>query len=336
MNRHGGIRETGVLDYSVNINPLGMPGWMKEEILQLVEEANTYPPILAEIATQALSEHIQEPLKRLLLGNGATELLYLFARSIGPGRVLIVEPTFNEYRRAFGVAGWEVYAFLRGRDTWTLDVEELIDYLEKVPMDLVILCEPNNPTSTMTDSHSLEVLLTFCKEHDTQLFLDESFLDFTRQGLPAHSPGVVRLRSMTKFYSIAGLRLGYVLADEELVHKMIRFKEPWSVNTFAQGILPRLLDDEQYRRKSLAVIDEQRAFLYQGLQELGLPGPQPRSNFLFFRCEKEGFHQEMHKRGFYLRSCEDFYSLDDKYFRLCVRTEKDNRALLQAMKEVLR
>lgn len=335
MNRHGGIREEGVLDYSVNINPLGMPQWIPTEMGRLLLEADTYPPILAENAVEALALHLKEPKERLLLGNGATELLYLFARAQIPGRVLLVEPTFNEYRRAFQVAGWDVRHFLREKDTWELDVDALISHLSEHCPRVLVLCEPNNPTSTMVEKESMERIQGVCRENNITLFLDESFLDFTGEPLPAHQEGVVRLRSMTKFYSIAGIRLGYVLADKQCIQEMIAYKEPWSVNTFAQGILPKLLEDEDFRARSLRYIEEQRDYLFKELSALGLHVPPPKANFLFFRCESEGFHQQMYERGFFLRSCEDFYSLDNMYFRMCVRTIEDNHSLVQAMKEVL-
>ncbi|MDI9472273.1 MAG: pyridoxal phosphate-dependent class II aminotransferase [Tissierellia bacterium] len=335
MNRHGGIRREGVIDYSVNINPLGMPEWVKDKVLRILDEAHTYPEILAEEAVESLASHLKELPQRILLGNGATELLYLLARTLVPGRVAIIEPTFNEYRRAFQASGWKILPFLRERDSCEIDIQKLLDWLKKESPDLVVVCEPNNPTSTMLGKEKVELLISRCREMGVILLLDESFLDFVEQELPSHSQGVIRLRSMTKFYAIAGIRLGYILADEFLIKKMIKQKEPWSVNAFAQGIVPKLLADHAFKDDTYKLIREQRELLLRGLQSLGLRGPLPHANFLFFRCEEDGFHTKMLEKGFYLRSCEDFYSLDSHDFRMCVRTEKENRALLQAMKEVL-
>lgn len=335
MNRHGGIREEGVLDYSVNINPLGMPDWLEEEALRLLQESHTYPPILAQEALLALGTHLQEPKERLIIGNGATELLYLFARSHEPGRVLLIEPTFNEYRRAFSLGGWEVGSFLRSPIHWRIDLEALFSKLEQERPKVVVLCEPNNPTSTMLGEQEVDTLIQFCEKRNILLFLDESFLDFARECLPSHRTGVVRLRSMTKFYAIAGLRLGYLLADEAVIKKMLAYKEPWTVNTIAQGILPKLLSDRGYRSQSISMVNNERSRLLLGLRELGLDPPKPEANFLFFHCPKGDFHQKMYERGFYLRSCEDFAGLGGEYYRICVRTGEENQALLAAMKEVL-
>ena len=247
MNKHGGYfgeEKKKVIDFSVNINPLGVPEKLISELKESLTELVRYPEIDGESAKKTLAEKLNVEKECLILGNGATELIYLFARAVRPEKVLIVQPTFTEYDRAFELNGGTVINFTTDEQKdFSIDTYKLINELDRIKPKVLVICNPNNPTGIFTDREIFTPVLDKLKEIGAYLFIDESFIDFTDRQPYApliDSYQIFILRSMTKTYAIPGLRLGYGLASKEIITEMIKIKEPWTINSLSLSSVPVL------------------------------------------------------------------------------------------------
>lgn len=268
MNKHGGYygeNQEKVLDFSVNINPIGITEKVKEKLIESINTINRYPEIDGESVKKVLADRLNVEISQVIIGNGATELIYLFARAFSPNKVVIIQPTFNEYFRAFKLTGSNIYNYkLTYFNDFNLEVNTLLNYLKKTKPDLLILCNPNNPTGRFVRYKDLLPVISYIKGIGSYLLIDESFIDFTDEesyvNLVKEYP-IFILRSMTKFYSIPGLRIGYDIANSNIIKKLNEYKEPWTINSFALSIVPTILDDEVFYKESKKWLQVEKSYL---------------------------------------------------------------------------
>lgn len=350
MNFHGGIEtRDGLVDFSVNIPPLQLPKSYEEMLMGCVQTLHLYPDIDGGRAKQKLAEVMGLTPEHYIIGNGATELIYLLGRTFSDKRVLIVEPTFTEYRRAFEPFQTEIVHFeTHVSEGFEIDDEALVDAINRFQIDLVVLCNPNNPTGIFTDAERFEGILQRVDNSELIWVVDESFLDFvtlekaTRYQSAllklAEAHNVFSLRSLTKTYSVPGLRIAYGVGNAALVEKLNRYKEPWSINTFALKSLTYFLEDDTHLKRVAMWLESEKAFLTAGL--LALPEIkvyEGAANFVLihYAGDAEAFYEGLHKAGVHVRTCFDFQGLGRGYFRIAVRLREDNVKLLSAMAKTL-
>lgn len=346
MNQHGGYygqKENEIMDFSVNVNPLGVPPKLMEELIKELPNLIRYPEIDGRSAREALSHHLNLPEHQIILGNGATELIYLFTRAINANRALIIQPTFTEYARAFQTAGSSVYHFYTyEREDFLLDMTALLVNIEKVDPEVVVLCNPNNPTGVFHSSEELIPLLEAIKKKKGYLFVDESFIDFTDR------PSLVNfieeypifiLRSMTKIYGIPGLRLGYGLGSTEIIQQLNGQKEPWTMNSLALKAVDILLKDQEYSNKTQEWYKEEKSFLFNGLSAIPHIEVFPsEGNFFLCKLKNSTGHQlkeALLKENLYIRTCMDFKGLNDEFIRVAVRSREENEKLIHCLSKVM-
>lgn len=320
------------LDFSASTTPLPMPAGMREAVIHSLNRANRYPDPLCRELTAALGKKHGLPQEQILCGAGAADLLFRLILAKRPRRALIVEPTFSGYEEALQTVDCRVDRFfLREKDDFTL-TEDLLSHI-KPGIDLLFLCSPNNPTGRAVPTELLENIRERCRQCGTLLVLDACFGDFLPS--PTHDAPFV-LRSFTKWYPMAGLRLGYaVCSDLELLEKMRRQGPPWPVSAPAQAAGLAALEESVYSQELAALIREQRPILAAGLSTLGCRVIPGEANFLLFRCSDVRLAQKLEQREILLRSCANFPGLGPGWYRTAVRTGKDDQALLRAMREVL-
>jgi len=344
MNKHGGYfgeKRKNVIDFSVNINPLGVPEKLITELRGRLLDLVRYPEIDGESAKRILSEKLNVGKGSLILGNGATELIYLFARAIRPKKVLIIQPTFTEYNRAFELNDGSILNFKTDeKNDFNIDIDELINELDNVKPDVLVICNPNNPTGVFTDKEIIMPVLDKLKEIGACLFIDESFIDFTNRKAYASlidNYQVFILRSMTKTYAIPGLRLGYGLASKEIITEMNKVKEPWTINSLALSAVPVLLEDNEYIAKMKAWHIEENKFLFNALDSInGLKVYKSEANFFLCRLysvSAQSLKEHMLSKNIYIRTCEDFHGLNDEYVRFAVRSREENELLVKYLKD---
>lgn len=344
MNKHGGYygEVENMIDFSVNINPFGVSEKLRETIINGIDNIDRYPEIKGESAIKDIAKHYCTNEEQIVLGNGAIELIYLFARSIKPKSVMIVQPTFNEYRRAFSLEGAEIVNYiLNEEDGFEIDIEDFVVQIEKNRPDVVVICNPNNPTGVYHSFEKIKRILDVINKYEGILFLDESFIDFSNQKsfiqLTNDYPLLV-LRSMTKFYAVPGLRIGFCVANVEIAKRMYMFKEPWSVNYLSLIGVNELLNDTEYEEKTISWCDNERDFVYEKLSELeNIKIYKSVANFHMCKSLKMSsleLQRRINKKGVFIRTCEDFVGLDESYFRVALKKHKDNVLLVEEMSEV--
>ena len=384
MDFHGGniykvFREKNIkeiLDYSSNINPYGIPESLKKRITENLEVLERYPdPDYVELR-QKLANLNKVNLSDIILGNGATEIIFLFMKVINPKKILIVSPTFGEYERAVKateISGDTVslsssngdnknienkkieieYFELKESDDFKLNIGNLKNELEK-KYDLLIICNPNNPTGKFLKLAETEEILKECNKYDTKLFIDEAFIEFLADGMKEsiinteeNKKNLFVTRAFTKFFAIPGLRLGYgMYFDKELEKKISEKKEPWSVNNFAEMAGSTVLDDAEYIEKTLKWIAEEKKYMYEKLNEIsGMKVYETEVNFITGKIDEKLFsegvnvkilREKMLEQGILIRDASNFKFLDERFFRLAIKDRASNERVIEAMKEIFR
>ena len=384
MDFHGGniykiFREKNIkeiLDYSSNINPYGIPESLKKRITENLEILERYPdPDYVELR-QKLSNLNKVNLSDIILGNGATEIIFLFMKVINPKKILIVSPTFGEYERAVKateISGDTVdlscsngdnknienkkieieYFELKESDDFKLNIENLKNELEN-KYDLLIICNPNNPTGKFLKLAQTEEILKECNKYDTKLFIDEAFIEFLSDGMKEsiinteeNKKNLFVTRAFTKFFAIPGLRLGYgMYFDKELEKKISEKKEPWSVNNFAEMAGLTVLDDAEYIEKTLKWIAEEKIYMYEKLNKIsGMKVYETEVNFITGKIDEKLFseglnvkilREKMLEQGILIRDASNFKFLDERFFRLAIKDRASNERVIEVMKEIFR
>lgn len=341
--QRAGIAPEALLDFSANINPLGMPPGLRAALVAQLSLAERYPDVEYQALYQTLARHHQVDEGQLMAGNGETELIFALVNYLAPRRGMVVIPGFAEYRRALSLAGCQVEDYsLREADGWQL-TGAFLNALHP-DLDCLFLCTPNNPTGLLPDRQLIEKIAHRCRTLDIQLILDEAFLDFTGDdagmiGRLDAMPHVWVLRSLTKFYAIPGLRLGYLVGgNREGIAEMRRRQQPWTINAFAALAGERVLDDRDYHNATFAWLHRARPALLEGLARLGgitvWPGV---ANYLFLRCDIPGLELQaaLLGEGILIRHCVNYPGLDSRYYRVAVKSEAANDRLLGALNKVL-
>ncbi|MCM2359802.1 MAG: threonine-phosphate decarboxylase CobD [Geobacteraceae bacterium] len=332
-----GIPPEEILDFSASINPLGPPPGVRQAVTAAFDSLVHYPDSdCTELAAALARSHGVAP-ANVCVANGSTELIFHLPRLVAGRRALLVAPTFSEYAEALLQAGWEYdYLVLKSDAGFALSPDALRVELAK-GYGLLFLCNPGNPTGRLYGREEVAEILALCREAGTFLVLDEAFMDFceeesAKQLVVASGAGVV-LRSMTKFFAIPGLRLGYALAAPHLVERLAELRPPWSVNTLAQAAGLAALADSGYASRSLAYLAAERAFLASGLGELrGVRVFQGAANYLLAELTGGMTATKLRERllasRILIRDCGNYRGLDGRFFRVAVRSREENRRLL--------
>ena len=329
------------LDFSANISPLGVPRGVQNALREAAGQADRYPDPLYRELRGALSKQEGVPAEWVLCGSGAADLIFRAVLALRPRRALVTAPAFTEYEAALETVGCAVEQYaLRPEADFRLQP----DILEKITpeTDLLFLCEPNNPTGVTTSRPLLLRILERCRETGTRLVVDECFGDFldepeahTLKNALADFPNLLLLKAFTKLYGMAGVRLGYALcADTELLERMRRAGQPWAVSSLAQAAGLAALKETDYVRQVWALVAEERPWLAEQLERLGLRVVPGEANYLLFRSEMP-LMEPLGQRGILLRRCGNYEGLDDTWYRIAVRTRAENRRLIAALEEVL-
>ncbi len=346
MNKHGGYygdNHEEVMDFSVNINPLGVPEKLIEALKKELEKMARYPEIDGATGKEALGQYLGVKSEKLILGNGATELIYLFARSLRPKKVLIVKPTFTEYSKAFRLSGSSIYNYYTDEEKdFTVQTEELISEIDSIKPEVLVICNPNNPTGVFTDIDRLVPILHKLAEINAYLFIDESFIDFTNKASCIsliEKYNIFILRSMTKIFAVPGLRLGYGIGKEDIILKLNQMKEPWTINSLALSGIPVLLEDRGYFNMTRSWYLEEKQFLYNELKKIPyIKVIESETNFFLIKllkCNANSLKEYLLDKKIYIRSCDDFQGLSDKYIRIAVRTREENCKIISEIRQFI-
>lgn len=341
MEEHGGniFHKNITLDFSVNINPFGMPESVEKAALKGVSLSFQYPDIEKRELEKALGRKFEISEKRVVTGNGAVELIYGTAAAFGPGKAVVMGPTFSEYEKALRLHGWQVSRYLAKPEEGYRFTERMLKQLEDENIQAVFLCNPNNPTGTLADETFLEHLALLCHRKKILLVIDECFLEFTRQGernslrhLQEKYPRILILRAFTKLYAMPGLRLGYALAGtEEMAETLARMLPPWNVSWPAQLAGCAALKEEEFVRKTRDLLLEEEKWMEQELKKQGFFVWPSDTIFCMFEGE-EDLQEKCLGQGIYIRDGASFTGIRKGTYRIGIRKHEDNIKLLDVLK----
>ncbi len=334
-----GIPERNILDFSSNINPWGPPDSVKKAYQENVETIQHYPDPEALEFRREVARHYPLWPENVIAGNGAAELLDSIVRLLRPKKALLIEPTFLEYRRLLNLQGTEIRSvLLREKDDFQLAVPEVINALQGV--EVAIFVQPNNPTGGLIEKEILQKLLSEVRRRNIFVVLDEAFIDWTPHATMARE---VRddshffvIRSLTKFFSLPGIRAGYGLGSRKLIEKLATHQVPWSCNRLAQKLGIVALRDQEFIKESLEWLVKEREDFKIRLQEIPSLKVYPSAaNFLLIRQGgRPSLLQDLGERGIYVRDLTDFPGLGAGYFRVAVRKQEENNRLVEALANV--
>jgi threonine-phosphate decarboxylase len=344
-----GLKREEILDFSSSVNPLGPSKKALEAAKNSFREIPAYPDSNSNELREAIASRFNSLNRNnVIVGNGSTELMYLFAEAfLKKGDAAIIPaPTFGEYESAVRRTG-ETTKFVKlNRD---FNIERVIFEHEMVGAKIVFLCNPNNPTSILIPNETLTGIVERALKQDTLVFLDEDFLEFVENektlsmiGKIKSYPNLFILRSFTKIFGLTGLRVGYGLSSEEIINVLLCAKIPWNVNCLAQAAAVAALKDQEHLRVTRELIKKEKTQLLAELSEVeSFKIFQPDANFFFIDIRKSGLtatelKNKLLRQGILIRDCTSFRGLDQYYIRVAVKTRAENARLIEALKGIVK
>ncbi len=343
-NKHG-LNPHEIMDFSASINPLGCPEDVRRVILERFDDIRNYPDSECRDLRKIIADKLSCSESNIIIGNGSNELFYLLPRALKPEHGFLIQPTFSEFRDALCYADVKVTEIINEDMNFPV-INRNISRLSDIAGGMVFLCNPNNPTGQLYMKEDILELVN--GDSNRLIVIDEAFMDFVeddgKYSVIKNAPlmdNLVVVRSLTKFYCFPGLRLGYLVANEYTVNCLLQFKEPWTVNTFAQIAGMVAIKDEGFAVRTRQYLSREKSFLYEGLSSIkGIIPFHPSANFIMVRIEDDKItaseiSDHLTKDRIIIRNCSNFTGLNERYFRVAVRTRKDNQKLLSSLREAM-
>ena len=345
--RDSGLAATDFLDFSANINPLGLSLQVRAALLATMDLVVAYPDPDAVALKQSIADTYKVPGECIETGNGAVELIYLLCRALSPRRVLLPAPTFGEYEAAASAAGLPIVRLpLPADDGFIADLAAIGASLQRD--DVLFFCNPNNPSGAIMTCEQLAPLLAQAEAAGAHVVVDESFIDFrpseqaeSCRTLIGRFRSLSVLHSLTKFLAVPGLRLGFLLAEPDLVRRLSLLRDPWNVNVMAKAAGVAGLQDLAYRQETVQLVAEQKDWLKNELQSIsGVKPFAPSVNFILADIGITGWsaaalQQRLWADRILIRNCASFSGLSDRYIRLAVKRPAENRQLIASLKSII-
>lgn len=348
---HGGdiyaladVSKDEIMDYSANINPLGLPIAVREAVKECIKDCVNYPDPFCRKLVEKLAGHLQVDSSYIFLSNGAADVLFKLALALQPKHTLLLAPTFADYEKAVASVGSKVeYYNLQEADRYIVQNDILKAITKRI--DMVILCNPNNPTGQLVNKKLLLKIAAKCQNMNIPLLVDECFLDFVEGGqgysllgeLETYSNLIV-LKAFTKTYAMPGLRLGYcVTSKPELLERLRECGQDWNVSTPAQVAGYVALDEQAYVNESMELIKEEREYLKAQLEFLGFTVLGGEANYLFLKSNRSiDWVTALRKQNILIRDCSNYHNLGRGYYRVAIKKRPCNRKLIRIMKDIIK
>lgn len=339
-----GAAPEDILDFSASINPLGFPSSARKALLGALSSISPYPDPSSTELKEAIAAFHGVCAGEVAPANGSNELISVIPRLLKNGPAIIVEPAFSEYKKALALEGVRVKShLLREKDGFRLDAAKLIKAAKGC--SIVFIANPANPSGALAGKDGLLDVISHARENGALVVIDEAFADFTGVSVipeAIKAGNVIVLRSMTKFYAMAGLRLGYAVGADKLMARLSAFIPAWSVNTLASAAGVAALKDRAFRKRTLEWFESEREFLFKGLESIdGLTSFESSANYIMVKLpgglDARVLRKYMlQKDGMLIRELSAFKGLGPAFFRVAVLGRDDNKKLLSALKRFLR
>lgn len=340
-----GIRKEDIISFSSNVNPLGISYKLRKELPDYIDAVSSYPDREYTALRKAIGAYIHTEPQNIIVGNGSTELISLVLQLKHPKKALIIGPTYSEYEHEILLGGGSSkYFCLKESDNFVLQEEALSGALSD-DIDLLVICNPNNPTSSQITRKTMQNILDCCQKKGIFVMVDETYVEFSEKSgevtaipLTGNYDNIIILRGISKFFAAPGLRLGYaVCGNKQLIQEINDFKNPWTINSLAAIAGEIMFTDKEYIEDTIRLISTERERICKLLD--GCPAVKyytPHANFILLRILKDGITSEnlfeaAIRKGMMIRDCSDFSSLNNKYIRFCFQKKEDNDALLHTL-----
>ncbi|HJU58517.1 MAG TPA: histidinol-phosphate transaminase [Nitrososphaeraceae archaeon] len=352
---HGGIYSSTInflkvkIDFSSNINPLGISRYVLKEIKKNIKQiSNVYPDPNCTLLKEAIAEHIQHDIDQnwINIGNGATELIHNFVRCLSSKHSIIPSPTFCEYELASKRCRMKIDYVPLSKELH-IEPDLIIEKVKKNSNSLIFLCNPNNPTGLVVNKETIEKILSSINNSKTILLIDESFIDFLNDiekksmiSKIKEFDNLVILRSMTKSYGLAGLRLGYLITNPKLIQQLKSYQISWNVNGIAQIAGITALNDQEHLSRTKKTVKRERDYMYNKINRKESYANALRSDVNFFLIKLRNVNSTIYQKimlNFHeilVRDCSTFTGMSNDFIRVAVRTHNDNLMLLKAIYDI--
>ncbi len=340
-----GIKKEDIVSFSANVNPKGISPLLRKTLSERLDAITSYPDREYTSLRRSIADYVRSEPEHIIVGNGSTELISLFIQIEHPKKALVLGPTYSEYEREIFLGGGATHYYpLKESDDFRLDLSDFTNHLNE-SVDLLVICNPNNPTSSSITRDSMRRILDVCKQYNIFVMVDETYVEFadhmdeiTSVPLTHYYNNIIILRGTAKFFSAPGLRLGYaVTGNRDLVEAINTRKNPWTINSLAVIAGESMFSDDAYIRQTKELISLERTNVYETLKHCPDFKPYPPSaNFILAKILKNGVtSQELFdraiRRGMMIRDCSTFPFLDQKYIRFCFMMPEDNKRLLDCL-----
>lgn len=358
-NQHGGnldfiskaykISKKDIIDFSGNINPLGVPESIKNAIIANIDIISKYPDIKYSKLKKSISDYIGVPKDNIITGNGSTELISLFIKIIKPKKGLIISPAYSEYEKEIKLSGGKSILFpLNEKEGFKLNLLELFDALNN-DIKLLVLCNPNNPTGSALNIHEIKKILEYCNSKNIFVMVDETYVEFTDINKEISSINLIEkyknlfiIRGTSKFFASPGLRLGYaVCSNDEIIEKINKNKDPWSVNIFAETAGEIMFNDIEFINKTKILIKNERTKIMNELKAWkNIKLYETQANFILIKILNKAItapqiFEYLIKYNIVIRDASDFEFLGSSFLRFCILSPEDNELLISKLKLIL-
>lgn len=342
------ISKEEIIQFGANVNPLGLSEYIKQELSAHLDIISRYPDRNYTSLKEAISQYSGCNPKNVVVGNGSTELISLLISQRSAKKALVLGPTYSEYERELSLTGGQLsYYNLKESDNFILDIKDFINSITD-GTDLIIICNPNNPTSSAVSQINIEKIVNYCHKKNIFIMIDETYVEFapdmaaiTAIPLTAHYDNLMVIRGVSKFFAAPGLRFGYaVTSNRKFLSMLLTHQNPWSLNSIGAFLGELMLRDTKYIEQTRKLIDSERSRLYQELEKLDTFKIYPAyANFILLRILKEGVtsfqvFEAAIKEKMMIRDCSSFQSLNGEFVRFCVMMPEDNQKLLSVLQKI--
>ena len=346
-----GIRKEEIVSFSANVNPLGLSRKLKKSLIDHIDVLASYPDREYTALRKTLGEYCSTSPQHIIVGNGSTELISLMIQLKKARRAMIFGPSYSEYEREISLGGGTSRYFrLREEEDFKPDIKKLEEALNG-DIDLLVICNPNNPTSTCIKRGPMREILDICKSLGIFVMIDETYIEFVEDmessdaiPLTQYYSNLYVIRGISKFFAAPGLRLGYaVTGNEDLIRQINTVKDPWTINSLAEAAGRLMFTDRDYIEESRNLIFSERTRICKRLDTLrnkGLKYYAPSANFVLCRLEDTAVDADLLfdkciRERMMIRNCSTFPFLDNSYFRFCFMKPGDNDRLLDCIESSL-
>lgn len=343
------IKKEDIISFSANVNPLGISYQLRTTLANRLDAITSYPDREYKKLRMAIANYCGAQFENIIVGNGSTELISLFIQTNHPMKAMILGPTYSEYEREITLGGGTTFYYpLIEENNFQMDVDDFCGHLND-DYDLLVLCNPNNPTSSAITRNQMRRILDICLQHGIFVMVDETYVEFAPQEssieavpLTNFYNNLIILRGISKFFASPGLRLGYAITgNQDLIKSINTRKNPWTINSLAEIAGQIMFSDEEYITKTKALIHSERERIYRELLTWNsVKVYEPKGNFILVKIIKDEITADTlfdHciRKGLMIRNCSTFPFLDARFFRFCIMNPEDNNRLLDAFRELL-